>query len=211
MKIKIVITLLIISTSVAFSENYMDDIALKACDCLNSVPDTLDTDRFNIELGLCMINAATPYQKQLKKDYKIDFNKMDTQGEEFGRIIGLRMVSFCPNSLLKLVNQVSTKQYKTIPENMIEGWVTAINDEKFVEFSIKDEFGKITKYHWLTFIESSSNLLTDYKTLTNKFVQITFTPKEFFDARIGEYRTFNIIEKLEIINPIGTDLPTVNQ
>ena len=37
-----------------------------------------------------------------------------------------------------------------------------------------------------------------YKNLIDKNVQVTFLPQEFFDARIGEYRTLNVILKLEI-------------
>jgi hypothetical protein len=200
MKIKIFIAILIMTTNIAFSQDYMDDIALKACECLSTVSDTLETERFNMELGICMIDAASPYKKQLKKGYKIDFNKIDTQGKELGRIIGLRMASVCPDALMKMVNKVNNKKNNDISENIIEGQVTAIIDDKFVEFSIKNELGKNSKYYWFTFIESNTDLSTDYKTLTDKFVQVTFTSQEFFDARIGEYRAFNIIQKLEIIN-----------
>lgn len=196
MKIKIFIAFLIMTTNIAFSQDYMDDITLKTCECLSTVSDTSPT--FKIELGLCMINASSPYKKQLKKDYKIDFKKIDKQGEKLGKTIGLRMASVCPSALIKMVNRARKKN--NISENIIKGQITAITDEKFVEFSIKNELGKISKYYWLTFIESKNNLSTDYKTFTDKFAQVTFTPKEFFDARIGEYRTFNIIQKLEIIN-----------
>lgn len=206
MKVKIFIALLIIVPGIGFSQDYMDDIALKACDCLSTVSDTLNTERFHMEIGLCMINAANPYIKELKKDYKIDLSKINpTQGEELGRIIGLRMASVCPDAMMKMVGKLNNNSNKnnnsnSVSENSVQGKITAIVDDKFVEFSIKDEQGKISKYYWLTFIESNSDLSANYKTLTDKFVKVTFISQEFFDARIGEYRAFNIIKKLELIN-----------
>ncbi|HMU05164.1 MAG TPA: hypothetical protein PJ990_16140 [Saprospiraceae bacterium] len=200
MKIILFIAVLIVTNNVVFSQDYMDKIALKSCECINTISDTLEGERYKSELGICMINAAIPYKKQLKKDYKIDINNIDKHAEELGGIIGARMLSVCPNSLLKIENIVSKKKESEITENIIEGQVTAISDDKFVEFSIKDKLGKISKYYWFTYIESSVELSVDYKILMDKFVQIVFVSKEFFDARIDEYRPFNIIQKLEIIN-----------
>jgi hypothetical protein len=201
MNIKIFIAALVMTTNIAFSQDYMDDIALKSCECLSKIPDTLETETFNIKLGLCMIDAASPYKKQLKKDYKIDLNKIDKQAGKLGKVIGLRMASVCPDALMKMANRSENKKSDdSITENTIEGQITSIIDDKFVVFSIKNELGKISKYHWFTFIESNTDLSTDYKTLTDKFVQVTYRSQEFFDARIGEYRIFNVIQKIEIIN-----------
>jgi hypothetical protein len=176
----------------------MDEIASESCGCLEKISDTVSTERFNMEIGLCMMGAASPYKKRLKKDYDIDFDEIDAkQGEELGRIIGLRMASVCPEGLMKMANRINQEEAAiNVSGNVVTGQVTAINDDKFVEFSIRDEFGKISKYYWLTFIESDIQLSTEFKSLKDKFVQVHFITKEFFDARIGEYRTFNIIEKL---------------
>lgn len=197
MKKNLLLFVLIFSSTAVFAQDYMDDIASKACDCLNSITPGLDKDRYSMELGLCVIEAASPYQKELKKDYKIDFNKIDKQGAELGRIIGLRMVGFCPDALVKLVGETEEQKTEVAAKSIIEGQVTKIVDDKFIEFSIKDDFGKISKYYWFTFIESNMELSSSYNTLLEQFVQITFIPQEFFDARIGEYRTFNVIEKLQ--------------
>jgi len=198
MKTLALIAALVALTHISFSQDYMDEIASKACECLDAVPETVELEKFNMELGLCMTNAATPYGKQLKKDYGIDLTEIDTQGEELGRIIGLRMVSICPQSLVKLVNKVNEDEAGEPAAGVTIGEVTAISDGKFVEFSIKDQLGKTSKYYWLTFVESNTELATDYKNLMDKPVQVTYSSQEFFDARIGEYRIFYVIEKLEV-------------
>ena len=51
-----------------FSQDYMQKIAQETCTCVAGVPDTLKGQLLEVELGICMIKAATPYQKKLKKD-----------------------------------------------------------------------------------------------------------------------------------------------
>jgi hypothetical protein len=198
MKIKFFIVLLVFSTNVALSQNYMDDIVSKACKCLTSLSDTLEPKRFNIEVGLCMIKVASPYAKQLMNDYNIDLSQIDEQvGGELGRIIAIKMAGTCPDALLKIVNKNGDNGPT---ENFIEGQITVILDDKFVEFSLKDAKGKTSKYYWFTFIESNIDLSNNYKKMVGQLVKIIFKSQEFFDPRIGEYRTFNIIQKLELIN-----------
>ncbi|MDB4533522.1 hypothetical protein N9242_01525 [Vicingaceae bacterium] len=199
MKNSILILFLIFSTSI-FSQDYLDDITLKTCECLGTIPDTLENQEFNLQLGLCMIEAADPYKKKIKKDLKIDLYKLDHKaGEDLGKVIGLKMASTCPDALLRVVN---TNKKKTNSGNIIEGYITKIDMDKFITFSLRDENGKTTKFYWLTYIDSDFNLElnSQYKSLMNENVSITFEPQEFFDYRIEEYRTFNVIQKIESLD-----------
>jgi hypothetical protein len=195
---KLLLFLLLALAKPVFSQDYMNEIAIKSCECLNTISDTLDTERFNLELGLCMIEAAAPYKKRLKKDYRIDFNKIDEHGADLGRIIGLRMASVCPDAVVKLANRTNDTEAALLAENLFEGQIVGIDDSKFVEFSIKDAQGKIWKFYWFTFIESGIELTNNYQSLMEQYVQITYTTQDLFDARIQEYRNFNVIQKLEL-------------
>lgn len=204
---KFVLVIVALTFSVtSFSQKYMDDIAEKACGCLHSVSDTLATDDFNMKLGLCMIEAATPYQKQLKKDYGIDFNKIDEQGAELGRIIGMRMVSVCPEALVKMASRVKGEESEGVEElevtdvneNTYVGTITQVDNSQFVVFTVKNSEGKLSKFYWFGFISSNTELTADYTNFKGKSVMITFVQKEYFDPRIGEYRMMNIIESMNI-------------
>lgn len=199
MKHKLLIAVLITMSTVGYSQDYMDDIALKACDCLNSVSDTLAHERFNLELYNCLIDAAKPHKKKLKKEYKIDIDRIDTFPEELARLIGQKMVSVCPDALLRTANRFKKNSENKSSESIVTGQIIEINDNKFVEFSVKDESGKISKFYWFTFIESDIELSNNYKTLLDKLVRITYSTQDFFDSRIAEYRAFYIIQKLEIL------------
>jgi hypothetical protein len=199
MKAKILIAALILTAQVSFGQDYMDVITQKSCECLDTVSDTLDAERFNMELGLCMIKSAEPYKKQLKKDHNIDFDHIEIHGEELGRLIGVKMATACPDAVLKMVDKANEKKGDNPQKSTIEGRVTTIVEDKFVEFSIKDDAGKTSKYYWFTFIKSKTDLVVEYKNLVDKPVVIEFIPQEIFDARIGEYRTFNVIQRLEVV------------
>lgn len=203
MKKLTLIILISISSNILFSQDYMDDIVIKSCECLTKVSDTLELNRLHMELGLCMINASMPYKKELLKDYDIDLNNIDSEGEKLGTMIGLRMAGTCPNELIKLAEQTGELDQEIIEnqyvENVTIGEITKIDSDLFIAFTIKDEKGKSSKFYWLTFIESDFDL-SDYSTLINKNVSVTYTTQELYDNKIQEYRLFNIISSIKVFN-----------
>ncbi|WP_152286536.1 hypothetical protein [Flavicella marina] len=197
-KIILLFTLLIANNS--FAQDYMDKIIDDTCNCLDKVADTIVGEDFNMQLGLCMIDAARPYKKKIKKDHKIDLNNIDEEGEALGELIGLKMVGVCPNILIEISKRSKeTVQKEVVAQNTITGKITKIEEDQFVSFSLKDGEGKTKKFYWLNHIESDIDLYTEYKNLKHKAVKITYRSEEFFDPRIGEYHTFNIISKIEKI------------
>lgn len=193
---QILVILLISGAHVVFSQDYMTTIAEKSCACLEKVPDTLETQQFNMELGLCMIEASMPYKKQIKKDHNINLENIDTEGEKLGRLIGIKMVSVCPNILVKMTSTSKSRVNAKQNAEEAEGTITKIEKDFFVTFSIKDGSGKVNKYYWLTAIESDSDLVNNYSSLEGKSVSIAYKPIELFDPRINEYRQFLVIQEL---------------
>lgn len=180
----------------------MEEIAKETCACLEQISDTLDAQRATLELGVCMITAAQPYKSKIKKDYNIDMDNLDGQGEELGELVGIKMSTICPGPLIEFANstqEVIEPEEESESEVMM-GTITKVEDEDFVIFSVKDESGKNKKYYWLTFVESDLNLIEDYAALVGKSVKLTFDPLEFFDPKIKEYRLFNIIVSLELMD-----------
>lgn len=218
--ILLIATFLHISNS--FSQAYLDSIALKSCNCLNELPDSLSNNEYTLRTGLCMMKASEPYSKKLKKDFGINFNEIDREGgEELGRIIGLKLITVCPEFIEKMTkvmssdyaedrintsNDIIVQDDLSLPEivedtdaddmlevEISEGVITKIENENFVVFSLKDESGKITKFYWLTFVEADIELSGNYQSLLEKNVEIGYVKKDFFDPKINEYRTFNVI------------------
>jgi len=198
MKYTLFFLFLLLLSVKSFSQEYMDKIASKSCACVEAVPDSLETRKFNMQFGLCMFEAAMPYSKQLKKDYGIDLERIDTEGEKLGRLIGVKMASVCPNILVKISERVKGKSEGTT-EQTVKGTVTKIEKDFFVVFTVKDESGKSGKYYWLSYIKTDSDLVTTYGQLIDKPVEIVAEARELFDPKIEEYRQFLVIKKITIV------------
>jgi len=185
---------------VSFSQDdFMDEITKNVCSCIESkVSEEVNYESLEMDLGICLIEASLPYEKEIKKEYGIDIFEMnESSGEELGRVIGIKMVIICPETALKLFgdiresgkyNQYETKEYL--------GIITEINKGTFIEFTIKDEKGKKMKFIWLEYFETDFNIEENYELMIDKLVEITYDEREFFDHRINEYKTFNIITSL---------------
>lgn len=64
--------------------------------------------------------------------------------------------------------------------------------------NIKDESGKTNKFYWLTYVESGIDVADRYDSMVGTSVALSYRSEEFFDPKIKEYRSFSIIEKLEL-------------
>ena len=199
MKIFITTSFTILLALNAFSQNYMESIASKSCDCLDEVSNESTAEQFNLELGLCMIEAARPYAAELLKDHNIDFDKIDTQGEELGRLIGMKMAAICPKKLVAVANRMSESNSDNDSDIVsVAGTVTRVKEGAFVEFSLDEGDGTFNKYSWITKVDSDINLVEEYNNLVGKRVMISFKDQEVFDGRIGEYRNFRVIVSLNL-------------
>ena len=192
-----------------FSQKYMDKMAAASCDCLAELPDSLDQNTKNIKLGLCMIEVATPYTKELKRDHDIDLANVDVEGERLGKLVGLHMVSICPDALMQFANnstantpsQSSPQAQAKVETSEVTGSVLQVNSDYFVSFYIKDDNGISEKYYWLTPVETNFDLNFEYTSLKGQIIYATYIVQNFFDPKIGEYRSFKVIQSLSVIPP----------
>lgn len=189
----------------AQGQAYMDAIADETCSCINEVMNKGDTQNLEMRLGFCMLKAAGPYEKQLKKDFKIDLSKLGSQGDEMGEAIGealgVKIATRCPDTFMALASVMEQNgEVTAIEEKMFEGTVTGINDQQFIVFTVKDASGKASSFYWLSFFSSNFSLNSNYKEIKDKKVQVSYREEEFFDPRINEYKKFNVITSLKSLN-----------
>jgi len=194
--IKLSLICLFLTSSVS-AQDYLSTITYETCECLSKITETEDQEQFNLELGLCIIEASMPYKKELKKDHDIDLENITEDGIRLGELIGIKMAGVCPEEILKMSKGSSPEEYEDM-SSFAFGTITKVEKEHFVVFSLKDDTGKTIKLHWLYYINSEIDLETDYPNLVGKRVEIYYYESELFDARINEYKTFNIIEEIII-------------
>ncbi len=189
----------------------MDNLSNDVCNCIANLPDSLKPEEAQMKLGLCMIEAAYPYKNQLKKEYGINMDKIDTQGEELGKIIGLKAAMKCPDTFMKLVDIVepgtSTNTSNTTQTNQSDesdtinkqfnGTVTKIDSGNFITFSVRSPEGKTEKFYWITKVSSKTDLANNYNKFLSKEVSLSYNSQEIFDPRINEYRFVNVLNAMD--------------
>lgn len=189
--------LLSITTSI-FGQSYMDQIVDESCDCLDHISKKLDKEAYTMQVGLCMMKASQPYKKQLKKDYNIDMDNIVKDAERLGEVIGVQLAFKCPEALLLASDKIDPNNEYLVDDTDLYGTITKVETDQFVVFTIKDENGKSAKYYWFTTIETSEDLQTMYDNIVGKWVSIVYKTADYFDPKIGEYRSYNVITELEL-------------
>lgn len=201
MKNLLFFVLFMLGLSSAFSQTYLEKIGSETCECLEKIPESKSQDEKNMALGLCMIESAMPYKKQLKKHNQIDLSDMGNEKTitELGTLVGLQMAATCPKALMVFAGEYSENEEDTNGDSsMMSGTVSKISNEYFVCFSIKsDENGKTEKYYWLEEIETDLDLKEEYKSLLDKNIRFSADTKTLFDPKINDYRQFNIITEID--------------
>lgn len=182
------------------AQEYMDFIAQESCECMDKLDPNLSNEQITMQAGICMIKAASPYEKKLKKDYGINMANLVEAGEQLGQVIALRMVEYCPASLLMLAERVNDQEEtEETTTNSVIGTIMQVEVQPFVCFTIKTNDGKSGKYYWLTFVESNLDLTNNFGTMQDKVVECTYESVEVFDPRIGEYRNINVLNSLQAL------------
>lgn len=194
--------LLILISNLLFSQDYKKKIAKATCDCVAKVQNENKGGKTKeAQLGLCMISSSMPYAKELKKDYNIDIENLtdetsDKAFENLGSAIGVMMTTECSDVFLKIMNDTDENN-EAKSELLLNGTITKIEKENFVIFHVVGENKNLTKFYWVSNIESNLDLPKEYNSLINKKVSISYYTTEIFDAKINDYRNLNIISSLK--------------
>jgi hypothetical protein len=198
----ILILLGLILSTAAFSQDYKKKIAKSSCDCVKSIKTEGKTNTaITSELGVCMLKAAMPFSKEIKKDYNIDptADMMDSaKMEQLGIKMGILMAEECQEEFLKMA-QFSDEEASVSEssELLINGTVSKIEKENFIIFHVIGENKMLNKLYWISSVDSNLDLPKEYQTLMNKKVNISYFTMEIFDPKINDYKTLNIISTLK--------------
>lgn len=211
-KLLLSIGIILASLTSVRAQDYMDEITQKSCECIENIKPNVNKDLIAGKLGLCMIQASLPYKKELKKEHKVDLDKMnEKEGHKLGTIIGLRLAGVCPESLLKMTNlmnegkvdeiiieELDEEEFKS-DSKQTKGKIINIEKDLFVVFNIEETNGKTSKFIWLNFVQSNIDLPEQWESLKGKEVSVLYTrDAQFFDPKINDYRIFLILEKLTV-------------
>jgi len=200
-KTLIVFFIILIKSHIAYSqEDYMKNIVEKSCQCLSEIADNENLGSTSV--GLCMIQEANLYKKELLRDHNINMDNIQNEGEQLGKLIAIEMITSCPEQMKRIASNVEIKEdsEEDVSFEYIQGIVKSIEKNEFIIFSVTSSEGKTSKFYWLQFIQSKNDLQSEFESYTKKKVEIEYSIFEFYDPQLGEYRNYNVIESLNIIN-----------
>lgn len=179
-----------------WSQDYTAKIAKATCECFTKVKDENPSlKNKEVQLGVCMLTSVKPYAKEVKRDFNIDVINDDSA--KTGEIIGKWLLAECPDIFLEMAAMEDTEKENTKSQLLISGTVKKIEKENFVIFHIIGENKNLTKFYWVSTVDSNLDLPKEYNTLVNKKVTINYYTTEIFDVKINDYRNLNIISGLK--------------
>ncbi|MDZ4666627.1 MAG: hypothetical protein SGJ00_01970 [bacterium] len=169
------------------AQEVLDSIAEHSCECIKTLDlKNMPKEKLTIELGLCMMKSAQPYEKKLKQDYGIDMKKVDKgDGEKLGRLVGLKMASNCA-SFADLITRITSDEAATLS---IDGTITEFVTDQFLSIVIKDSDGRDQKIIWLEYFKNSEKLLANGK---NKNVSIEYQERELYNPKFKDYIKYKV-------------------
>ena len=184
-------------------EDFKKIIAQNTCKCVKDVKkENLTKKQIEFQFGICMFKVANPYKAEIKKEFGIDISDFSKKENMYklGTEIGILMAQECPDVFEQFIpedkNDTQTEEVVS-SEELMNGEITKIEKENFVIFYLKGDNSILTKFYWISNVESNIELEKKYNELVGKKVNVTYYSADIFDHRINEYRKVNILSMLK--------------
>ena len=198
---KIFVFSLVLFSIFLFSQDFKKSIAQEACKCVKeNVKDDMSEKQVQLKFGICMMKVTAPYKKEIKKEFGIDLDDYSKKESmyELGRQMGLIMAQECPEVFERFIKD---EDLETTEENsgeqLMHGEIAKIEKDSFVVFYLKGDNNILTKFYWISNVDSNIELEKKYNELTGKKVDVVYYSAEIFDYKINEYRKVNILQTLK--------------
>ncbi len=186
--------------STAQAQDVLDKIAQESCSCATQVDTTADEEQRNIQLGLCMLQSASPYQKELKKKHGIDLNDLDRDGERFGELIGMRLALQCPEfvALMTRLNAQGPDAEEPPPSpemlwNTLEGTLSSVKSGQFLSLLVKRDDGSTIELLLLEHAENAEQVLRRPDQGRGTAGTWSYTTSDLYDPVSRSYRPFHVL------------------
>lgn len=192
---KLFILFLFFISTASFSQSVKDKIAKETCDCTSKLDlSTLNSSDLELNFGLCMLEAYNNHINEFAENEKLDFEN-NTQMEKFGEEIALKMLSSCPELILKLGEGYKEEAATTSNDLTIEGVFNGTKIETFFNVIVKEPTGKTTKLILLDYFDNAY-LITDKVLKSNQSIKVTYYEAKLFDSKSNSFVPTKIITNI---------------
>jgi len=191
----------LVALSGAQAQDVLDKIAKESCSCATGLDTTLNEEERNMQLGLCMLQSAMPYQKELKKKHGIDLNNIENEGERFGQLLGMRLAVQCPEfvALMARMNAAeeeaaATSTVPTVPVNTFDGALSTVKSGQFLTLVVRKEDGATVELLFLDHAEGVEQVLRRPDQGRGTVGSWSYTTQDLFDPVSRSYRPFYVVK-----------------
>lgn len=202
---KILLFVFVFIASFYFAQDFKTIIAQNTCKCVKEVKkENLTKKQIEFQFGICMFKVANPYKAEIKKEFGIDISDFSKKENMYklGTEIGILMAQECPDVFEQFIpedkNEAQAEAEEVVSnEELMNGEITKIEKENFVVFYMKGDNNILTKFYWISNVDSNIELEKKYNELVGKKVNVSYYSADIFDYRINEYRKINILSMLK--------------
>lgn len=184
------------------AQDVLDKIAKESCGCASDLDTTANAEQRNVQLGLCMLQSASPYQKELKKKYDIDLNDLENQGERFGQLIGMRLAVHCPEFVALMARMSAESEVEEappaeVPFSTMDGALTTVKSGQFLTLVVKKEDGSSQELLLLEHAEGVQQVLSRPDQGRGTMGSWSYAIQDLFDPVSRSYRPFYVVKAVE--------------
>jgi hypothetical protein len=191
------------------AQELLDKIADECCPCIDAMrSDTVGGDAANARMGVCMLGKALPYKKELKKKYHIDLDHIDGEkGREFGQLIGVHLVTRCPNFTefaMKLAADQSDEPPPPPPGEglrVIGGVIQETRPSAFHTVVVRTDEGITYELLLLDHVTNAERVYADPATARGLSANWTYEEREFLEPYSRSYKMYRVIRGIELREP----------
>lgn len=196
----ILATTVLLSSFTLVAQDVLDGIATGTCDCLKELDREVHKgEALQMQLGLCMMKVSAPYEKELRKQFKVDLSRLDAgAGEKLGELVGMRLVTQCPE-FLEMLAEMEGEETPDVVEQVtatVTGVVAGLRDRQFSTVLVKDVSGRTVELLRLEHFQNADMLAGAGATEVKG--TFYYTVKELYDPVAGTYRAHNVLVGLEL-------------
>jgi hypothetical protein len=183
MKILISLALLLYPFIASYSQDSYDEVAQLTCACAKKKNmAAMPKQETQTALGLCIFDAINEYEASGKK---LNLNIGDqTAMQAFGTEVGKRMVSRCPELMMKLV-QTETTETAVLTE--ISGTVSRVECGELCQIVLKEPSGREYKMLWIHYFKGSDAYLANPQKLVARKLKVKYKEVEYYSSKLREY------------------------
>jgi hypothetical protein len=175
----------------ASAQDIKDQLASEACECIGKKDvDNMDAEDLQMQLSLCLMEAVGNNQAAFEKEYgTLDPSNQEAL-QQMGQDIGMRMVTKCPQYMMKLASQAPGQQQMAPAPSKVQaklaGTIKSVEGDEVGVVTIAEASGRTHRLLWLDFF-SGSDKLQDTKQAVGKKVTVQYEEIEAYSPKAQEY------------------------